>query len=445
MKTNRILQYLSMASCAVMFAFVTGCEGPQGPAGADGTDGTDGTNGTNGADANETCKLCHNPESVDLIAVQFQFSKHEYGEAAFEESGNTGCTPCHAQEAFKYMVSENVPATYSIKAPSTRYSTDYVASPSSAYGELGCSTCHSSIHDTYTAADIPSLTTVAPVPMVMWAGAKTIDLTQDGGISNLCVKCHQPRPFSKSSDGNVLDYDDLKANPAAVFTQMTSLSYRTHSHYGGIGAIFAGKGGVEFSGTVQYGNSEHTTLASCQDCHMAPMTGKSGGHTFFAAGNFNGCNVTSCHGATGKTPMSSSNQDFKDAQTAIKTKLDALATKLTIGGIGILNKNPDSEANLWAGKTAGNYDGYLNVYDPVNNPNCVENNGGTGKQFKNSSTGSFTQAQKDYNATLPTLSVTNAQMGAIINFQLCLREFSLGVHNTDYSRALLDNSIAILP
>ncbi|MDZ7607568.1 MAG: hypothetical protein U5K79_18715 [Cyclobacteriaceae bacterium] len=84
MKTNRILQYLAMASCAVMFAFVTGCEGPEGPAGLDGADGTDGTNGTNGADANETCKLCHNPESVELITTQFQLSKHEYGETAFE-------------------------------------------------------------------------------------------------------------------------------------------------------------------------------------------------------------------------------------------------------------------------------------------------------------------------------------------------------------------------
>ena len=69
------------------------CEGPMGPAGKDGANGQDGLAGV---DANETCKECHNPTVVDAVAVQFELSKHSYGEAAFEEAGNTGCTPCHA-------------------------------------------------------------------------------------------------------------------------------------------------------------------------------------------------------------------------------------------------------------------------------------------------------------------------------------------------------------
>jgi hypothetical protein len=36
-------------------------------------------------------------------------------------------------------------------------------------------------------------------------------------------------------------------------------------------------------------------------------------------------------------------------------------------------------------------------------------------------------------------------MGAIINFQLCLREYSLGIHNTKYTMALLNNTLAALP
>ncbi len=63
-----------------------------GPAGADGADGKDGT------DANETCKLCHNPTVVDQKVVEFNFSKHKYGEAAFEEAGNGACAPCHESE-----------------------------------------------------------------------------------------------------------------------------------------------------------------------------------------------------------------------------------------------------------------------------------------------------------------------------------------------------------
>ena len=52
-------------------------------------------------------------------------------------------------------------------------------------------------------------------------------------------------------------------------------------------------GGIEFGSG--YENSAHTSVASCQDCHMAEINGRSGGHTFFAAGNFKGCNTTGCH------------------------------------------------------------------------------------------------------------------------------------------------------
>jgi hypothetical protein len=56
----------------------------------------------------------------------------------------------------------------------------------------------------------------------------------------------------------------------------------------------------------------------------------------------------------------------------------------------------------------------------------------------------WTQAQIDYNLTLPIIQLTNAQMGAIINFQMCLRDYSLGIHNYPYTKALLKNSIQIL-
>jgi hypothetical protein len=94
-----------------------------------------------------------------------------------------------------------------------------VATSSTAYGDITCNTCHSSLHTTYGTADW-AFTTTAAVPMTMWAGAKTINLPADNGKSNLCVKCHQPRPMTTSStlsDGNVVDYADLVANPTKVF------------------------------------------------------------------------------------------------------------------------------------------------------------------------------------------------------------------------------------
>ncbi len=450
------------------------CEGPMGPAGLD------------GVDANESCKQCHNPSSVDSIATQYEFSKHSYGEAAFDESGNTGCSPCHAQEAFKYVCANNTPSTFSIVAPATTYSNNYVASSGLALGEMGCSTCHSSLHKTGTITDIAPLTNVAAVSLTMWGGAKSINLTQDGGISNLCTKCHQPRPFTRTfGDKNVIDYAALISSPATVFfdgatpTATTNVntirpSYRTHTHYGTQSTIFAGVGGVEFG--TGYTNSVHTTVASCQDCHMANVTNRAGGHTFRVrsdAGaltsnstwNFKGCNVTGCHSAA---PISATTAGthWVGIRAEIKGLLNSLAAKLVVGPVGnqvdILNRNPNASegqyatidgkivslgVNLWAGITTNNYDGYLNIYDPSTNPaGYMNNNGATLKMFQNPNpSSSWTQPQKDFNLTLPILTLTNAQMGALINFQLCLREYSLGIHNANYTRTLLTNSIAAIP
>jgi hypothetical protein len=421
---------------------LTSCEGPMGLAGKDGTAGKDGK------DANETCKECHNPTVVDAVAVQFELSKHSFGEAAFEEAGSTSCGPCHLSEAFKYVCSNNIPSTFTLNATTGKYSNDYATISSKAYGEIGCFTCHSSLHTTFAGTDFSPLTTTAAVSMTMWKGTKSINLTQDGGMSNLCVKCHQPRPLTTSStlsNGDVVDYASLTSDPTAVFydnavgnaaPNKVVPSYRTHVHYGTVGAVFAGQGGIQFTGSLAYENSTHTTAASCQDCHMATMSGKAGGHTFTAKGNFNSCNTTGCHSSA---INSSSTTLFKTPRTEIQGLLNTLATKINTvgGGTDILHKESDAEANLWVGLTTSNYDGYLNIYDPSTNPAGAWKNPG--------STSSWTTAQKATNDALPTFpSLKNVVMGSMINFQMCLREYSLGIHNYKYSKALLQNSIEAL-
>jgi hypothetical protein len=438
----------------------TACEGPMGPA---------------GKDANETCKLCHNSRGVDSVFTMFKLSKHSYGEAAFSESGTVGCAPCHTSEGFKDVVAKNTSTVFVLSG--TTYSNPYATSVDKGYGEMNCAMCHSNIHTSYTDADFMPLTSIAAVPLTFTGGAKTVDLKQDGGKSNLCVKCHQPRPFTRTfGDKNVIDYAALVSSPTTVFfdgnnpTSTANVNtvrpgYRTHTHYGTVGAIVAGKGGVEFG--TGYTNSQHATVASCEDCHMAPLTGRTGGHTFFAKGNFNGCNVTGCHNdAAHNGPISSATTTayWAATRTEIKNLLNTLAAKLTIGGVDILNRNPVSAensyvnydynfdgtaedflagVNLWAGLTTNNYDGYLNIYDPATNPLGASQNT---KQFQNPSpASSWNAAQVAYNLTLPKIVITNAQFGAIINFQLCLREYSLGIHNTKYVRTLLTNSIAAIP
>ena len=427
------LTAIAMATCSIV---ISGCT-KEGPAGKDGANGADGMDGT------ASCITCHAPDGIELAATQYELSKHSYGEEAFSLAGNTGCGACHLSEAFKYVCLNNVPATFSLNTSTNRYANDYVVPASVAYGEITCSTCHSSIHATYGPGDL-ALTTVAPVSMNMWGGAKTINIAADGGRSNLCIKCHQPRPLTKSTDGNVLDYDALTSSPGAIFFDpdgsgnVLRPAYRTHVHYGSVGAVYAGTGGVEFPG-IAYTNSVHTSIASCQDCHMSPMQGKAGGHTFFAKGNFNGCNADGCH--TGAS--ASSDLLWTTPRANVKAALDALAAALQINGVDILNRNPDAVSNLWAANTTNKYDGYLNIYDHVNNPNGPTYN--TNGVFQNPApSNTWTQAQKDYNLTLPKITLTNAQMGALINFQLCLRDYSLGIHNYKYTMALLQNSLTAL-
>ena len=445
----KLQKFFKLAIFAVaLMAFGAACV-KEGPPGKDGSNGATGATGKDGVDANQTCKMCHTPTKVDIISVQFQYSKHETGEAAISESGNAGCSPCHTQGGFQDVVKRNVPATFTLNATTGKYVNDYSCNAALGYGELLCRTCHSSIHETYTSTDLPKLTTTAAVPMTFWGGKKTINLVQDGGSSNLCIKCHQPRPFTNRLTGNVLDYASLISNPTATFFDGTSSttiapalivpSYRTHTHYGALGAIVAGIGGIEFPGSLGYASAKHATVASCADCHMGATNGGNGGHSFVAINNFNGCNITGCH--TGVTATDA--KYWTNPRTTIKGLLASLAAKLQYNGVEFLNRNGDSTTNLWYGITTNNYDGYMNVYDPATNPAGPTYNA---KQFQNPApAASWTADQKALNLTLPILKMTNAQFGAMINFQLCLREYSLGIHNLDYSKALLTNSLAIIP
>jgi hypothetical protein len=448
MKYNSFLKIILFGFVCAFIATSCVKEGPLGPEGAAGKDGKDGK------DANQTCIICHAPGSVDRISVEFQYSKHEEGEAAIEEAGNVGCTPCHAQEAFIYVVENKTPSTFVYNETTKRYDNKYAATPGTAYGRLLCATCHSSIHKTYASSDLPALTTTAAVPLTMWGGAKTVNLTADGGSSNLCVKCHQPRPQTNLQNGNVQDYVSVAANPKTLAfdaenpsatTNIVRPSYRMHIHYGSVGAIYAGVGGVEFAGSMQYTSSAHPAVASCKDCHMGPMygtstAGASGGHTFKAKGNLTTCNAAGCH----STPVTATSANlWVNPRNEIKGLLDALAAKLVVNGVEILNRDKDAETNLWLGLTKNNYDGYLNVYDPSLNPGVGTDNV-TGPFQNAAPAGSWTAEQKAYNLSLPKLSLTNAQYGALINFQLCLREYSLGIHNYAYTKALLTNSAAVL-
>jgi hypothetical protein len=142
---------------------------------------------------------------------------------------------------------------------------------------------------------------------------------------------------------------------------------------------------------------------------MAEPRTLSGGHSFSVAGLFTGCNVSGCHSS-----LSATNETYTNVVDNITGLLADLATKINAVGAGhdILQKDPVDDQ----------YHGYLDIYDAASNP--------TG-YWKNPSQG---------NAPFPP--ITNAQFGAILNYQLVFRDGSNGVHNYMYAKKLLENTLA---
>jgi hypothetical protein len=345
---------------------------------------------------------------VQAKAIEYEHSLHFTGEA-FEEGTRSNCAPCHSHQGFLDVIQKNTPVTFVVNpSDPTKFINNYVASSSALAlpGAISCFTCHSSLHKNYASTEFMPLATTAAVPMTMWGGSKTINFTAHT-TSNLCSKCHQPRPVTASS-GALIDYSKLVSEPTTVYN-LSSVSYRTGVHYGAHGAMAAGVGGIEFGSG--YTNSAHTANASCTDCHMATPSGLAGGHSFNATGNYAGCNTTGCH-----TTMSATNATLTAAKADITAKIAELAAKINAVGAGhdILQKDPED----------GQYHGYFDIYDAGSNP--------TG-YWKNPA-----------NGTPAFPAITNAQFGAILNFQLVVRDASTGVHNYPYIKKLLENTIAAI-
>lgn len=491
-------QFLSVPFALYSAASGSSVPGPTGLTGAAGADGAPGLNGTNGVDGATgpmgptgvlatNCLQCHKHDGgssdPDLVAEkkkEYELSAHaEDWETAVGEGYTVGCAPCHAREGFLDVVSTGVVPTMTLT--SGKYSFSYNATAANSSGlthmpnTIDCWACHKS-----SASDSMALSTTAAIPMTMYpvypvgdphaASAKTLNITQKNGESNLCAKCHQPRPAQVGTatsvtlangtsvtipvsvaNGANIDYADLAANPTALFydsivahanTNKLFLSYRFGNHYGAVGGIISGQSGVQFTGSMLYTDiSTHATSATCQDCHMATPTGLTGGHTFrqsnyddagAATFNFNGCKTTGCHSS-----MSTTSTMWTGTRNNTTSLLNQIAAKLVSGGVGIMHKNTDVTGNPWYYVTAAHYDGYVDIYDPSTNPSGAIQNP--------VASSSWTPVQKATNLALPRLiSLTNVQMGAIINFQLSIREFSLGVHNPKYSTALLQNTLEAL-
>ncbi len=372
----------------------------EGAPGLDGADGINGKDGVAGADGTATCAICHKSAIVTEKQGQMHIARHLTGEAWFEGSRNS-CAPCHSTNGYLDVIANNPPITaYATKS----------ATPSP--NPISCRACHK-VHETNTASDW-ALTSTNEVSLIVdQVNAKKVNLEPS---SNLCIQCHQSR---------IIASPDL-TKPSDPYTLMTS--YRWGGHYGTQGTIFAGKGkgSFEIAGTEPYENTKAhngevaaaitggTLKASCSECHMATMSGETGGHTFLARSetgtlNYNGCNACHLTGGLGQTAA------------VLTSKTNALQAEITdlIKQLGVkldaknyLDKDPGHEFIPGTG-----WNGYINRFDATLNPDGVP---------------------------AANWKPTNLEAAAIANFQFVLRDKSLGIHNPTYVRALLKNSIAAL-
>jgi len=513
---------------------IQGVTGPTGSTGATGSTGTTGTAGVTGATgaigltgptgitgatgaagASLNCMSCHNMDpsassmqsQITQNTSDYAYSKHSTDKLYVGTEGtNAGCAPCHAKDGFLDVVANHTTPNFT-KGTST-YTFNYNASASAssslthAPNKVDCNTCHNESDSAM------ALMTTDSVPAVMFAsiGATSKpfiyynDTNRDPaadvngstvGIkgSNSCMKCHQPRAYQTATSpvgvdsGKSVNFAYLAANVATMYyDSLTGYtlnpitpSQSVVSHHGTVGAIYAGKGLVNFVSNpatiypYQEGEySIHNTNGTCQMCHMAKPTMatstlggvggiiETGGHSFWEAyldstttpytvtRNLNGCNISGCHSASPIVSPTSAGK-WKTLITLVMNYLDTIDAHLckdaglTYPTQDFFYKNKWFSQNTWVNMAIDSgYTGGINLY----NATIGSSYNPKGSLQNPSPSSSWTTAQKAYNLTLPKVPTLNcAQMGAIINWEMIIEDFSLGVHNPDYELAVLDATV----
>ncbi|HKJ91709.1 MAG TPA: hypothetical protein VJ957_01020, partial [Longimicrobiales bacterium] len=236
--------------------------------------------------------------------LQYENSVHATG-GNFERASDKVCAVCHSDEGFVERIADG---------------TDTIAAAPANPTPPSCRTCHM-IHTNYDSTDL-QLRTTSPVTLML--NGETVDLGK-GGEANLCAECHQPRlPDPMPTMGDT--------------AHLTLASAYWGPHHGPQGAVLAGTGAFEFSGsqTIAGGPTAHgSDQGGCPQCHMAAAYGvQAGGHTWNMTytlhgtvdDNTAGCVASGCH-------SSMADFDKGGVQTDVETMLDSLQTLLNGKGI----------------------------------------------------------------------------------------------------------------
>jgi len=408
-----------------------------GPAGAN------GANGTNGIDGTTTCVACHSAAHRDPIIAAFGLSGHNVGipidgvikkhvfgtNITFSDgsldSDRAFCSQCHSQEGYidaaKY--GKPNPAGY-----------NNVTS-------ISCEGCHGQIHRSLASpTDDFGLRQIAATIQKI-NPAFTLNASPTGGTStsNTCVTCHQIRPDSNGYYKRpVLESGEKDFAGAVVITGGTTPMYRfwntrtlakampggypagttnykaysntgTGAHESPNADIWMGITGIDIEGTTTHlpaaKSAAHYKSNSCVSCHMdAPKTGTTdtGSHTL--AISYVSC--TKCH----TSPEALLTTFHAEYDTKLENLRKALSLKTAY-----FNTSSSGSISI-------KFPTLPTLAKPTTNPS-----------------GSLDPTLWNLSTDVPLKYVQ-----AYWNFKMLNGDFSKGVHNPLYVRALFQNSIEAL-
>jgi hypothetical protein len=225
MKANKLFQLLTLAICAVAFAFVTGCEGPEGPQGpagaqgeqgAQGPEGPAGPTGPAGADANETCTQCHNfgTRSPDVASV------------ALNDIGNSNqCLQCHQSRDRR-----NVPApdaTDEVTTGSTHWGPHY-----GVQGNVLNAVAGVNVGEGYPAQGVGAHVSVANACVACHMPDGNHDLAVMPFESCAATGCHPTADAAETAQGEL--HDKIAADMAAIGAELVTVGAMTGPDANGI-------------------------------------------------------------------------------------------------------------------------------------------------------------------------------------------------------------------
>jgi len=384
MKNLTLIKFLLLIASSIMFMQCThDTEYISGPTGADGIDGVDGVDGIDGVDASAAvCIDCHsNSHREGIFDAYYAMDTNHSSGSSWARGTSESCAACHNNEGFIDYIETGAVATGGYN----------ISNP------INCNGCHSShlSFDFENDGNDYAVRTLDGVDLRVFAENDALpDYTIDyGNASNLCANCHQPRRGTPT----VADYPG----------KYLQTSGHWGPHHGPQTALLEGLLGayttftlVEDIPAVKQAAHRNDTGA-CIDCHMRGTSDGSYGHTWNPAGT----NCASCHGDT----------PFEELEVAgLSEDMEALGALLE-NVVGQAIERVDGE---WVLKFEA--DGVT----PVPQIGIVHFEDG------------------EWHPLTGLFDLKDAE--AAWNFLFIVEDKSKGIHNPNYAKSIIKNSLAAL-